>query len=181
MWIGLKCKNTTDGLEGRPFICTENRGTRKIPQVIKQNIVTWKNWQQLQHVHMQHQSTFLAAGDNRVSTFPAKKKDNTNATGGFMSSLSRGPANPAAYILKYFYPQATPKWSCSVVLGVGLRYFNVPVKSKLNHPPWAFQLLAGYWVFKTPPSQGLKAIQISHSMSVSGDQIPTPKILIKWP
>ena len=30
-----------------------------------------------------------------------------------------------------------------------------------------------------PPSQGLKAIQIPHSMSFSGDQIPTPKILIK--
>ena len=28
-------------------------------------------------------------------------------------------------------------------------------------------------------SQGLKAIQIPHSMSVSGDQIPPPKILIK--
>ena len=39
-WIGLKSKNTTDGLEGRPLIYTENRGTRKIPQVIKQNIVT---------------------------------------------------------------------------------------------------------------------------------------------
>ena len=107
-------------------------------------------------VHIQHQSTFLAAGDNRVSTFPAKKKDNTNATGGFMSSLSRGPANTAAYFLKYFYPQATPKWSCSVVLDVGLCYFNVPVKSKLNHPPWAFELLASYWVFKFPPP-GIKS------------------------
>ena len=62
-------------------------------------------------VHIQHQSTFLAAGDNRVSTFPAKKKktNNTNATGGFMSSVYRGPANQAVYFLKYFYPQATPK------------------------------------------------------------------------
>ena len=41
--------------------------------------------------------------------FQRKKKNNTNATGGFMSSLSRGPAKPAAYFLKYFYPQATPK------------------------------------------------------------------------
>ena len=48
-------------------------------------------------VHIQHQSTFLAAGDNRVSTFPAKKKKNGNATGGFMSSVSRGPANEAVY------------------------------------------------------------------------------------
>ena len=61
-------------------------------------------------VHIQHQSTFLAAGDNRVSTFPAKKKNtNTNATGGFRSSVSRGSANQAEYFLKYFYPQATPK------------------------------------------------------------------------
>ena len=48
------------------------------------------------------------------------------------------------YFLKYFYPKATPKCSCSVVLDVGLCYFNVPVKSKLNDPPWAFELLAGY-------------------------------------
>ena len=27
------------------------------------------------------------------------------------------------------------------------------------------------------PLQGLKAIQVPHSLSVSGDQIPTPKIL----
>ena len=74
-------------------------------------------------VHIQHQSTFLAAGDNRVSTFPAKKKqkkNNTNATGGFMSSVSRGPANQAVYFLKYFYPRATRKCSSSVVLDVGL-------------------------------------------------------------
>ena len=89
--------------------------------------------------------TFLAAGDNRVSTFPAKKKkNNTNATGGFMSSVSRGPANQAVYFLKYFYPRATRKCSRSVVLDVGLCYFNVPVKSKLNDPPWAFELLAGF-------------------------------------
>ena len=54
--------------------------------------------------------TFLAAGDNRVSTFPAKKKtNNTNATGGLMSSVSCGPTNQAVYFLKYFHPQATPK------------------------------------------------------------------------
>ena len=29
MWIGLKCKNTTDGLEGRPLICTENPSSNK--------------------------------------------------------------------------------------------------------------------------------------------------------
>ena len=56
---------------------------------------------------MQHQSTFLAAGDNRVSTFPAKKnktkqKNNTNATGGFMSSVSRGLANQAVYFFEIF-------------------------------------------------------------------------------
>ena len=69
-------------------------------------------------MYIQHQSTFLAAGDNRVSTFPAKKKkqtNNTNATGGLMSSVSRGPANQAVCFLKYFHPQATPKCSCSVV------------------------------------------------------------------
>ena len=38
-----------------------------------------------------------------------KKNTNTNATGGFRSSVSRGPANQAVYFLKYFYPQATPK------------------------------------------------------------------------
>ena len=95
--------------------------------------------------HIQHQSTFLAAVDNRVSTFPSKKKkNNTNATGGFMSSVSREPANQAVYFLKYFYPRATRKCSRSVVLDVGLCYFNVPVKSKLNDPPWAFELLAGF-------------------------------------
>ena len=47
MWIGLKCKNTPDGLEGRHLIYTESRGTRKIPQVIKQNILChFKNWRQ---------------------------------------------------------------------------------------------------------------------------------------
>ena len=79
--------------------------------------------------------------------FQQKKKTNkqtinTNATGGLISSVSRGPANQAVYFLKYFPPQATPKSSCSVVLDVGLCYFKVPVKSKLNHPPWAFELLA---------------------------------------
>ena len=144
MWIGLKCKNTTDGLEGRPLICTENRGTRKIPQVIKQNIVTWKNWQQLS-------SLSLLLVTTEFQLFQQKRKNNTNATGGFMSSVSRGPANQAEYFLKYFYPRATRKCSRSVVLDVGLCYFNVPVKSKLNDPPWAFELLAGYWVFKFPP------------------------------
>ena len=61
-----------------------------------------------------------------------------------MSSVSRGPANQAVYFLKYFYPRVTRKCSSSVVLDVGLCYFNVPVKSKLNDPPWAFELLAGY-------------------------------------
>ena len=43
--------------------------------------------------------------------FQQKKKqtNNTNATGGLMSSVSRGPANQAVYFLKYFHPQATPK------------------------------------------------------------------------
>ena len=95
-------------------------------------------------VHIQHQSTFLAAGDNRVSTFQQKKKNNTNATGGFISSVPREPANQAVYFLKYFYPRVTRKCSSSVVLDVGLCYYNVPVKSKLNDPPWAFELLAGY-------------------------------------
>ena len=35
-----------------------------------------------------------------------------------MSSVSRGPANQAVYFLKYFYPQAIPQCSCSVVLDV---------------------------------------------------------------
>ena len=45
-----------------------------------------------------------------------------------MSSVSHGPANQAVYFLKYFYPRATRKCSRSVVLDVGLCYFNVPVK-----------------------------------------------------
>ena len=151
MLIGLKCKNTTDGLEGRPLICTENRGTRKIPQVIKQNIVIWKNWQQL--CTYTTSVNFPCCWWQPSFNFSSKKRTNanTNATGGFRSSVSRGPANQAVYFLKYFYPQATPKWSCSVVLDVGLCFFNVPVKSKLHHPPWAFELLAGYRVFKFPP------------------------------
>ena len=101
-------------------------------------------------MHIQHQLTFLAAGDNRVSTFPAKKKktnkqtNNRNATGGLMSSVSRGPANQAVYFLKYFYRRVTRKFSSSVVLDVALYYFNVPVKSKLNDPSGVFKLLAGY-------------------------------------
>ena len=93
---------------------------------------------------MRHQSTSLAAVDSRVSTFPAKKKkNNTNATGGFMSSVSCEPANQAVYFLKYFYRRDTRKCSSSVVLDVGLCYFNVSVKSKLNDPPWAFELFPG--------------------------------------
>ena len=38
-----------------------------------------------------------------------RKTNNTNATGGLMSSVSRGLANQAVYFLKYFHPQATPK------------------------------------------------------------------------
>ena len=74
----------------------------------------------------------------------SERKNDTNATGGFMSSASRGPANQAVYFLKYFYPPVTRKFSSSVVLDVALCYFNVPVKSKLNDPSWAFELLAGY-------------------------------------
>ena len=54
-----------------------------------------------------------------------------------------GP-NQAVYFLKSFDPRVTRKCSSSVVLDVGLCYFNVPVKSKLNDPPWAFELLAVY-------------------------------------
>ena len=46
--------------------------------------------------------------------------------------------------LQIFLSTSTPKCSCSIVLDVGLCYFNVPVKSKLNDPPWAFELLAGF-------------------------------------
>ena len=74
----------------------------------------------------------------------SERKNDTNATGGFMSSVSRGPANQAAYFLKYFYRRVTRKFSSSVVLDVGLYYFNVPVKSKLNDPSGVFKLLAGY-------------------------------------
>ena len=73
-----------------------------------------------------------------------KQTNNRNATGGLMSSVSRGPANQAVYFLKYFYPRVTRKFSSGVVLDVALCYFNVPVKSKLNDPSWAFELLAGY-------------------------------------
>ena len=41
--------------------------------------------------------------------FQQKKTNNTNATGGLMSSVSCGPTNQAVYFLKYFHPQATPK------------------------------------------------------------------------
>ena len=67
-----------------------------------------------------------------------------------MSSVSREPANQAVYFLKYFYPRATRKCSSSVVLDVGLCYFNVSVKSKLNDPPWAFELLAGFECLNYP-------------------------------
>ena len=147
MWFGLKCKTTIDGLEGRPLICTENRGTTKIPQAIKQNILCHlKNWQQLctYTTSVNFPCCWWQPSFNFSSKKKNKQTNNTNATGGLMSFVSRGPSNQALYFLKYFHPQATPKCSCGVVLDVGLCYFKVPVKSKLSHPPWAFELL-GYW------------------------------------
>ena len=108
-----------------------------------------------------------------------KQTNNTNATGGLISSVSRGPANHALYFLKYFHPQATPKCSWSVVLDVGLCYFKVPVKSKLNHPPWAFELL-GYWVFKFPPPRVQKPFKYPILCPFQLIKFP-PKILITWP
>ena len=67
-----------------------------------------------------------------------------------MSSVSRGPANQAEYFLKYFYPRATRKCSRSVVLDVGLCYFNVPVKSKLNDPPWDLNFWPGFECLNFP-------------------------------
>ena len=141
MWIGLKRKNTTDGLEGRPLISTENRGTRKIPQVIKQHCHLKKMATIVYIYNTSQLSLLLVTTEFQLSS---ERKNDTNATGGFMSSVSRGPANQAVYFLKYFYPRVTRKCSSSVVLDVALCYFNVPVKSKLNDPPWAFELLAGY-------------------------------------
>ena len=135
MCIGLKCKSTTDGLEGRPLICSENRGTRKIPQVIKKTLSLEKTSNNC--VHIQHQSTFLAADDNRVSTFPAKKKTIEMQKVVLCHLYLVGLQIKQCIFLKYFYPRATRKCSSSVVLDVGLWYINVPVKSKVNDPPWA--------------------------------------------
>ena len=49
-----------------------------------------------------------------------------------------------------FIHQPLPRFSCGVVLDVGSCYFNVPLKSKLYHTPYAFKLFS-YWVFKFPP------------------------------
>ena len=143
MWIGLKCKNTTDGLEGRPLICTENRGRRKIPQIIKQNIVTWKNWQQLC-------SLSLLLVTTEFQHFQQKKKNNTNATGGFMSSVSRGPANQAVYFLKYFYPRATRKCSRSVVLDVGLATLMYQSNRSLMILPGHLNFWPGFECLNSP-------------------------------
>ena len=74
MWIGLKCKNTPDGLEGRHLIYTESRGTRKIPQVIKQNILChFKNWRQFcAYTTSVNFSWLLVTAEFKL--FPQKKK-----------------------------------------------------------------------------------------------------------
>ena len=138
MWIGLKCKNTTDGLEGRPLICTENPSSNKTKHCHLKKLAT------IVHIYNISQLSLLLLTTEFQLFHQKKKKNNTNATGGFMSSVSREPANQAVYFLKYFYPRATRKCSSSVVLDVGLCYFNVSVKSKLNDPPWVFELLTGF-------------------------------------
>ena len=53
-----------DGLEGRPLICKENRGTRKVPQVIQtKHSLSFEKLATIVYIY-----NFLAAGDNRVST-----------------------------------------------------------------------------------------------------------------
>ena len=80
MWIGLKCKNTPDGLEGRHLICTESRGTRKIPQVIKQNILChFKNWQQFCAYTASFNFSWLLV-TTEFKLFPQKKNNNNNKT-----------------------------------------------------------------------------------------------------
>ena len=74
MWIGLKCKNTPDGLEGRHLIYTESRGTRKIPQVIKQNILChFKNWRQFCAYTTSVNFSWLLV-TTEFKLFPPKKK-----------------------------------------------------------------------------------------------------------
>ena len=148
MWIGLKCKNTSDGLKGRPLICTKNRGTRKIPQVIKQNIVTYKNWQQLctYTTSVNFPCCWWQPSFNFSSKKKKTKKQYKCNRWFYVICISSACKSSSVFFKIFLY----------VVLDVGLCYFNVPVKSKLNHPPWAFELLASYWVFKFPPP-GIKS------------------------
>ena len=77
MWIGLKCKNTPDGLEGRHLIYTESRGTRKIPQVIKQNILChFKNWRQFCAYTTSVNFSWLLV-TTEFKLFPQKKNNKT--------------------------------------------------------------------------------------------------------
>ena len=49
---------------------------------------------------------------------------------------------------------------------------NVPVKSKLQHPPRAFEFLEKFC--SNSPSRGRKAVQMPHHRSIPGDQMPIP-------
>ena len=53
---------------------------------------------------------------------------------------------------------------------------NVPVKSKLKHPPGLPPRHLNFWkIFvQIPPSRGRKAVQMPHYRSIPGDQMPPP-------
>ena len=52
------------------------------------------------------------------------------------------------------------------------RELNVPVKSKLQHPPRAFEFLEHFC--SNSPSRGRKAVEMPHHRSIPGDQMPPP-------
>ena len=54
---------------------------------------------------------------------------------------------------------------------------NVPVKSKLQHPPRATPGHLNFWkIFvQIPPSRGRKAVQLPHHRSIPGDQMTHPR------
>ena len=115
MWISLKCKNTPDGLEGRHLICTQNRGTRKIPQVIKQNILChFKNWQQFcANTTSVNFSWLLATTEFKLPPPPPQKKNKTKKKQQYKCNrwfyvicISWACKLSSVFFCKYFYPQA---------------------------------------------------------------------------
>ena len=141
MWIGLKRKNITDGLEGRPLISTENRGTRKIPQVIKQHCHL-KKMATIVYIYNTCQLSLLLVTTEFQLSSERKKRYKCNRW--FYVICISWACKSSSVFFKIFLSTSHSKISSSVVLDVALCYFNVPVKSKLNDPSWAFELLAGY-------------------------------------